>query len=219
MFSNNLIPTCCDEEQHIMDYKFAKSKTGICNVCSSNCNISYTTYILDDKICTKTCYLCHIVMNFKKYHTNKIFLIKSEMSQLQIIQSILDSYNNYRQILSPNACDNKCKLVKNLKLHDYMRNPNNYPNIKIYFNPNVLGHLVDLTQNMFCKQKFETDTSLSNYSYVIKFYDELNNLKTYSVNNKYNSEIDENIAESEKSFNQKYEKLQFIKKLKEKLLF
>ena len=156
-------------------------------------------------------------MNFKKYHANKIFLIQSEMSQLEIIRLILDNYTNYRQIPEPSICDNKCKLVKNLRLTDYINSPSKYPNIKIYFNPNVLSHLADLTQNMFCKQKFESDTSLSNYSYVVKFYEELKNLKTHSFKNTDNVKINENIKESQKSFEQKHKKIQLVNRIKEEL--
>lgn len=219
MFSNYLVPTSCSEEQHIIDYNFVRGKTGICNVCSSNCNVSYTTYIINahiGKTCTKTCYLCHVVMNFKKYHSNKIFLIKSKLTQSEIIKNVLDHYNNYRQIPNPIDVDKSCKLVKNLNLIDYFENPNNFPDVKIYFNPNVLGHLVDLTQNMFCKQKFEDDTTLSNYSYVVDFYNDLTKLKTHNIaNNTKIIKLHDDIKKSDDSFRIKQKNVQIIMKIKE----
>lgn len=214
MFSNYLVPTCCFDEQHIIDYNFVRVKSCVCSACESQCNVSYTTYIVSDKICIKTCYLCHIVMNFKKYHSNKIFLIKSKMNQSEIIKKILDNYNNYRQILNPIDVDKSCKLVKNLNLNDYFENPNNFPDVKIYFNPNVLSHLVDLTQNMFCKQKFEDDTTLSNYSYVTDFYNDLNKLKTHNVNNVKTIKLHNDIKNSDKSFDIKQKNVQIIMKIK-----
>lgn len=220
MFSDHLIPTCCLDEHQIIDYNFAKSKSGICNVCSSNCNISYNTFIINDKICTKTCYLCHIIINFKKYHSNKIFLIKSTMSQLTIIKSILDNYNNYKQIPTPLEVDKSCKLICNLNLNDYIENQNSFSDVKIYFNPNVLSHLENLTQNMFCKQKVEDDTSLSNYSYIVDFYNDLKKLKIHNIVNTCdkNTKVHEDILNSDKSFSNKQKNIQIIMKIKEKIL-
>lgn len=218
MFSTHLVATCCFDEQHIMDYNFAKGKSGVCGTCGSNCNVSFTTYIVANNICVKTCYLCHIVMNFKKYHSNKIFLIKSKLSQLEIIKKILDNYNNYRQIPNPITVDKSCKLIKNLNLIDYMENPTNFPDIKLYFNPNVLGHLNCVIQNMFSKQKVEDDMTLSNYSYVVDFYNDLSKLKTYDVVNINPIKIHEDLHMSDLSLIVKHKKSQIIMKIKEDLL-
>jgi hypothetical protein len=157
------------------------------------------------------------VINFKKYHSNKVFLIKSELSQLQIINEILDKYNNYRQIPLPTEIDKSCKIVKGLNLDDYIRDPRKFTDIKIYFNPNVLSYLVDLTQNMFSKQKFEDDMSLSNYSSVVDFYKKLDMMKVHNISNK-NLVLCEDLQNADNSFSAKKKKMEIITKIKKDLL-
>jgi hypothetical protein len=215
MFSNKLIPTRCEKEQQIIDYTFIKSKISTCGVCNSKINMMYTTYLLGDNKCTKTCYLCHIVLNFKKYHSNKIFLIESTLSQLEIIQKIITYYNDYKQIPNLNLIDNSCKIIKNIRINDYIDNYKDYPKIKIYFNPNVLSYLTDLTQNMFCK-KYVEDNTLSNYTYVVNFYDE--NEKTKKCTSYKNRQLSEkSVDETTMSFTNKHKNLQILNKIKSQI--
>lgn len=218
MLSNCLIPTYFLDEYQISDYKFVKGKSGICNTCMSNCNMTYTTYIICDKICTKTCYLCHIIINFKKYHSNKIFLIKSKMSQLDIIKEILKNYNNQKQIPNPIVLDKSCELISNLNLNDYIENSTHFLDVKIYFNPNILGHLENMTQNMFSKKKTEDNLSLLNYNHIVSFYNELKKLKIHNISNIKNKKVNNDILNSEKSFQNKQKNIEILMKIKKELI-
>lgn len=218
MFSNYLKPTLYDYCD-CTDYVFMKGHTtNECNVCESICKINYNTYIHDKKIYIKTCYLCHIVMNFKKYHSNKIFLISSTKSQLEIINKINDHYLNTEEIPNPLDIDKSCKIVSNLNVAEFMRNPNN--NIKLYFNPNVLSYFTDTTCNMFQKKKnpnVEYNSMKSEYLTLIDFYDQLKSIKHIKLKLQQKNK-DEDLIECEKSFEQKNNHKKIISTIKQRLI-
>jgi len=218
MLSDFLFPTLCTETYDIKKYKFIKEQQGKCGMCLSMCNKKYITYIENEKICTKTCYLCHIIVNFKKYHLNKIFLIDSQLSQLEINQNILNYHMNYKQIPLPNIIDNSCKIIKGLTFYDYMQNTSLFTNLKIYFNPNVLSHMIDITPSFFSKKPTENDLTFNNYLYISNFYDELNKIPQFIIKNKKKYEKNTELIESEKSFQIKINKLNTMSKIKSDLL-
>jgi hypothetical protein len=220
MYSDQLIPNYNLNEMYVADCKFVKSDNSCtCNICTSHYNIGYTTYIYEKGIAIKTCYLCHVIVNFKKYHSNKIFLIKSKMSQLDINRGILDHYTNYRYIPCPTQIDKSCKLVIKTNISDFMLSLNKDPCVKIYFNPNVLKYLIEIVTNLFIKQKINEDTTLSDISQVVKFYNDLGKIKKNVVNisdNIPNSEDD--INTSNLSLKSKINNIKTILKIKNELL-
>lgn len=47
-----------------------------CSICNGLSNQLFNTYKYDDKICIKTCYLCHMVLNYDKNFTGNLYLIE-----------------------------------------------------------------------------------------------------------------------------------------------
>lgn len=171
-------------ENSIKKYKFVPLKNKRCNICSCVCDLSYNTYITEDSLCIKSCYMCHVITNFKKYHANKLLLIKSNLTQSEIIKQIAEYFYNYKQIPIPNVIDENCLIVKELDLVKYFYNQSAYPNVKIYFNPNITNYIEDATPNMFFKktQNNENDNdTLKKYEIVKNFYEELDEIATITI--------------------------------------
>lgn len=214
MLSDHLIPSNCLQEKQSSNYKYIKPKSGICGICSSKCYSAFTTYIKNEKISTRSCYLCHLTINFNKYHSNKLFLIESTKTQLEINKFILDYYSNYKEIPSPLKIDKFCKIINNLNLNNYFDNPELFKNIKIYFNPNVINYITDTTESFFSTQKNEKNSSLTNYSCVVQFYEEINKIPVSTLNFQLFLKINDSIKESEESFAKKYSKMNMITQIK-----
>jgi hypothetical protein len=219
MFSDQLIPNYNLSELPVINCKFVKSSDSCtCNICSSQYNIGYTTYIYEKCIAIKTCYLCHVIVNFKKYHSNKIFLIKSKMSQVDINRSILEYYSNYRYIPNPTQIDKSCKLIINTNISDFLLSSNKDSNVKIYFNPNVLKYLFEVCTNLFIKQKIEEDTTLSDISQVVKFYNDLDKMKHEIIKIHVSaSELEDDITISDLSLKSKMSNIKTVLKIKKEL--
>lgn len=173
MFSDYLYPSESHNDQLTDKYKFVKKSSYSCSVCNCNCQHLYTTYIHKKQITTKTCYLCHIIINFKKYYANKIFLIESKISQQQINNNIIEYYNEFEEIPTPDIIDTQYKIINNINATTYMLNYNSDKNIKIYFNPNIKTYLKETSVNMFTNTKSE-DTSIDHKILLnLEFYNKL----------------------------------------------
>lgn len=181
MFDSYLYPTFTKESDST-NYNLKKAKANTCMVCNGNCTNTYTTYVYNENVAIKTCYLCNIIMNFKKYNINKMLLIKTTKSQTFINKNVLQHYSNYRTIPILSDIDKNAKKITNVQTIMYFCNYDKFKNenIKIYFNPNVLNYLSEIVVNLLFQPKIESIGELVSNANVIAFY---NNMKQCNIEN------------------------------------
>jgi hypothetical protein len=153
------------------DYDYTDSK-GMCDMCGSDCDATYITYVHEIKKKIKTCYLCHIVSNFKRYHTGKVLLCKSNMSQKDINIKTLKYFQKYNSIPLATKIDADCKMIKMqsycfVKIYDQLNDNKKeiFNNVVIFFTNEVSKNLLKYKSSFFSEKKNDY------ISYDIKYFD------------------------------------------------
>ena len=153
------------------DYDYTDSK-GTCDMCESNCDVTYITYMHEVKKKLKTCYLCHIVSNFKRYHTGKVLLCKSNMNQKDINVSTLKYFQKHSNIPLATKIDANCKMIKVqsyhfAKVYDQLNDNKKeiFNNVVIFFTNEVSRNLLKYKRSFFSEKKEDY------VSYDIKYFD------------------------------------------------
>lgn len=169
-FEKNLLLTLDDMEVDYDDYDYNYKSNNKCNFCDSYCKQLYITYIHPKKIKTKACYLCHIIVNFKKYHMGKVILVKSDMNQLQINKTVMEYFSNFGIIPSPSKIDKDVQFV-NIQVFEYINIFKNISsshnlNFVVFFTNNVIKNLGIRQTNLFIA-KDENEKPI----YDLKFFD------------------------------------------------
>lgn len=192
-------------------------ETNICNFCGCNCKL-YITYLHEKKIKTKSCYLCHIVVNFKRYHMGKMILVKSEKSQYEINKKTMTYFNETKNIINPLDLDKNALLIE-MKIYDFIELNNKiFKNCVVFFTDHVIEHLTVTYQNLFKPIKQKKYNTIYNFINM-KTYNlskeeiiELNNLleKKSIENNEITNEIQLSIDNKIKSV---YDKIKFKNEL------
>ena len=120
LYSNKLL--LCMENNEICtdDFGYSYEDNNICSLCGGKYSKSYITFIYDENVKTKSCFLCNVVCNFKCYSTGKCFLITSELKQNEINVAILQHFNTKNEIPKPTEIDPNCKIVK-LSLFEFVK--------------------------------------------------------------------------------------------------
>lgn len=169
-FRENLLSPDSDE----CEKKQNKDKTCFC--CGSKCKF-YNTKLNNDKLILKTCYLCHIILNFSKYQMGKIFIIHTEKSQEEINKFINENFQKNNKIPTPKTFDEKCKFVK-LSVFNYSLNPQNYDkNFKLYATDEIGYYLkMNTIQTLFGQNNEEEIHTRQIKKYDTNFFD----IETYS---------------------------------------
>lgn len=188
-----LILTVEDDTIDTDDYKYDYPENNVCKFCGSKCKNMYITHVYHDQVKTKCCYLCHTVLNLKKYHLGKIFLAVSKKSQKMINGRTLDHYYNYKTIPEYTEIDPHAKV---LAINPYLfvkYSKNIYPeieqelegkNIVLFFTGELLKILSPKESCMFVEKKEMKST-----------YSPLQIKKTKkSLSVKINSLIEKNIS-------------------------
>lgn len=220
-YSKYLNLTADIENIDCCDYEYNCPNTNTCFLCGCDCKVLYTTYLHDKKIKTESCYLCHIVVNFKRYHMGKMILVKSKKAQCDINKETMEYFNETENIIDPLKLDKSALLIQ-IKLYDFteLNNKKLFKNCVVFFTDNVIDHLVSKQHNFFIKAKPKQKKQNISYNFInMGTYElfgeelkELNNLLTKRciMNNKISDKIQLSIDDKIKKA---YKMIEFKKEL------
>lgn len=166
--------------QNINTSDYEKCFTSECYYCECKTDLQ-NTYDYKLKKIYKMCILCNMLFNFKKSYTNKIFFVKSKVSQKKINKKSMKFYNKKSYMISPIELDTNCKLINLspfLLFEIITIHPEYFTNYKIMFNNNAI--VKKIISNIFIDVVSHHDTKsqydISYYELPIYKFDE-NELK------------------------------------------
>ena len=98
-----------DEDMSYDNFKKITNKT--CYFCNSDISKEFTTYVYNKNIAVNSCIFCHIVNNFKKEFMGCVFMVVSNMTQLEINNEYNIYYDKNDGIALPKKIDSSCKYI------------------------------------------------------------------------------------------------------------
>jgi len=98
-------------------------ETPKCSSCDSLCNKKYKTYLYNTKKIIHTCRYCNIALNFKKEYLIYVILVKTDLSQLDIIKKTNKYFDKNKTIIMPLDLDKNMKRI-NINIYRYLLNGN-----------------------------------------------------------------------------------------------
>lgn len=176
MYNNSLIFCLEDENIETDDFKYSY-EDNICGLCGEKYQKGYLTYLYNDKIKTKSCYLCKTIVNFSSNSMGKCMLVSSELEQIEINKKILEYVKRNNEMPKPKELDENCKLV-NISIFNFLQcytqmeksEKKKFDHIKIVFTNEAINYLKSTEQNFFSK-----DSKKSKSKYDSSYF----NLETY----------------------------------------
>jgi hypothetical protein len=161
---------------NISDYEKCFSKE--CHHCNSTPTNLYNTFDYKLKKVYKMCILCNMIFNFKKEYTNKLFFVKSKLTQKKINKKSMKFYDKNSYMILPIDLDKNCKLIKLspfLLFEIIIEHPEYFTNYKIMFNNNAI--IKKTMSNIFIDDCVDDDTiskyDVSYYSLNVYKFDDL----------------------------------------------
>ena len=149
--------------QNINTSDYEKCFTSECHYCNSLSTLKNTFDYKLKKI-YKMCILCNMIFNFKKEYTNKLFFVKSKLTQKKINKKSMKFYEKESHMILPHDLDKKCKLIKlspYLLFEIIIEHPEYFTNYKIMFNNNAI--IKKITTNIFIDECDDDKITLSKY--------------------------------------------------------
>jgi hypothetical protein len=113
MYSEKLELLMADDTIETDDFRYSYADGQLCNLCDGKCGKSYTVYLYDDKIRTKSCYFCYCIVNFRNLSTGKCFLVSSKLSQADINKKYLENITcETPDLRKPTEIDPNCEIIQ-----------------------------------------------------------------------------------------------------------
>jgi hypothetical protein len=72
----------------------------------------YVAFLYELEKKTKTCFLCYIVVNFKRYHIGSAILVKSKLNQRTINTKTLEYFQKFKSIPIPTDLDKTSLIIE-----------------------------------------------------------------------------------------------------------
>ena len=154
-----------------INIKYSKKK--ICENCNKEYNKLFN--ITNDKINKHICKLCSYVLVYKQENINKILLLKSNISQKEIITETYKFFSENKRIPLPNEIDSNAQII-NYSSPILCELINKYPQIKEY-TKNLRIFITD--NNLFPKNLLVKDNKNENELY----WTNINKLNIYNIPN------------------------------------
>jgi len=104
------------------------------------------TYLHNIK--TETCYICHIIINFKKEYIGQLILVQTELTQLKIVRKTNRLYHETGGIIMPLDLDKNMKMV-DVNVYKYLIGDYHDPSYRVVMTDKILPFLMENTKNIF----------------------------------------------------------------------